>query len=145
MENDDDMDMHNDEEVMTPFRALLHRAISFLIREEEKLEQEMIDVAIENSLDSYRDSLFSVDHHTERKVKINSSVVENDMEDECHLCLDTMKKGENVFILPCQHTFHTKCVDELVVHQHIVCPLCRKSIPLEIMEEKSSTTTNGDE
>lgn len=141
MENDDDIS--NDEEVMTPFRALLHRAISFLIREEEKLEQEMIDVAIENSLDSYRESLFSVDPHTERKIKVNSSLLENDMEDECHLCLENMKQGENVSVLPCQHTFHTKCVDEMVVHQHIVCPLCRKSIPLEVMEEKSNQQSSS--
>lgn len=123
---------------ITPFRTLLHRAISFLRREEEKLEQEMLDVAIENSLDSYRDSLFSVDSGNEWKVKLNPSVLEQDLEEECHLCLEQMKKGSHVITLPCRHLFHSSCVDDLVIHQHIVCPLCRKSIPLEVAEEKSS-------
>lgn len=141
--------MENEEEILpleeeqdiiaiTPFRTLLHRAISFLRREEEKLEQEMLDVAIENSLDSYRESLFSIDAENERKVKLHPSVLDEDMEEECHLCLEHMKKGNHVIILPCRHLFHASCVDDLVIHQHIVCPLCRKSIPLEVSEEKSS-------
>jgi len=124
------------EEIMSPFRTLLHRAISFLRHEEEKLEQEMINTAIEDSLDTYRNSLFTLDQ--EMKINMTPSILENDSEDECHLCLEDMKKGDNVIILPCQHTFHSQCAQELVSHQHIVCPLCRKSIPIEKSEEKSS-------
>lgn len=117
-----------EEELITSFRTLLHRAISFLQREEENLEQEMIDVAIENSLDTYRESLFTTDHN--RRVSLNPSILEQDMEDECHLCLENMKKGDHVIILPCKHTFHSLCLHELVVHQHIQCPLCRNTIPI---------------
>jgi hypothetical protein len=139
--------MEDDEEIppldediitLTPFRTLLHRAISFLRREEEHLEQEMLNAAIENSLDSYRESLFSNDPDKVRKVNLNSSVLDQDLEEECHLCLENMKKGNHVITLPCQHLFHSSCVDALIVHQHIVCPLCRKSIPIEVSEEKSS-------
>jgi hypothetical protein len=141
MEDDEEIPpLGDDEEIitLTPFRTLLHRAISFLRREEEKLEQEMLDTAIEQSLDSYRESLFSIDPNNERKVNLNPSVLEQDLEEECHLCLEYMKKGNHVITLPCRHLFHSSCVDDLVVHQHIVCPLCRKSIPLEVSEEKSS-------
>jgi hypothetical protein len=123
---------------LTPFRTLLHRAISFLRREEEKIEQEMLDTAIEHSLDSYRESLFSADPDQERKVNLDPFVLEKDLEEECHLCLEPMKKGNLVITLPCRHLFHSPCVDDLVIHQHIVCPLCRKSIPLEASEKKSS-------
>jgi hypothetical protein len=133
------MDEEGEEELTTPFRTLLQRAISFLRWEEEKLEQEMIDIAIEHSLDSYRDTLFSVDDRAERKVSIGSSLLETDIDDDdCHLCLEKMKKGDQVVVLSCQHTFHSECVDQLVTHQHIVCPLCRKSIPIEVSEEKSA-------
>ena len=139
MEDDDEVpSIEEDIITLTPFRTLLHRAISFLRREEEKLEQEMLDVAIENSLDSYRESLFSIVPDNERKVNLNSSVLDQDLEEECHLCLENMKKGNQITTLPCQHFFHSSCVDALIIHQHIVCPLCRKSIPIEISEEKSS-------
>lgn len=137
MENDEDLLPPAEEDIitLTPFRTLLHRAISFLRREEEKIEQDMLDAAIEHSLDSYRESLFTVD--SERKVSINSSILDRDLDDECHLCLETMKRGDDVMVLPCQHLFHSSCVKELIIHQHIVCPLCRKSIPIEVSEEKS--------
>jgi len=138
MENDEDLLPSTEEDIitLTPFRTLLHRAISFLRREEEKLEQDMLDAAIENSLDSYRESLFTID--SERKVNINSSVLDRDLDAECHLCLETMKQGSEIINLPCQHMFHSSCVDELIIHQHLVCPLCRKSIPIEVSEEKST-------
>lgn len=123
---------------ITPFRTLLHRAISFLRREEEKMEQEMVHAAIENSLDSYRESLFSIQPNPERKINLNPSVLENDLEEECHLCLENMKQGNQVITLPCRHLFHSSCVEQLIVHQHIVCPLCRRSIPLEVSEEKTT-------
>lgn len=139
MEDDEEIPPTEEDMItLTPFRTLLHRAISFLRREEEKLEQEMLDAAIENSLDSYRESLFSIDPDNERKVNLSSSVLDQDLEEECHLCLENMKKGNQVITLPCQHLFHSYCVDTLIIHQHIVCPLCRKSIPIEVSEEKSS-------
>lgn len=118
------------EEIITPFRTLLHRAISFLQHQEEHLEQEMLNTAIENSLDSYRESLFTVCHDDERKVNLTTSLLQEDHE-ECHLCLEDLKKGDCVMVLPCSHLFHAPCIQQLVIHQHIVCPLCRRSIPLE--------------
>lgn len=134
--------MEEEEEVVdeTMFRTLLHRAISFLQHQEEFIEQEMLNTAIENSLDSYRENLFVVDD--QRKVNLNPIVLKEEKEEECHLCLENMRVGEEVMILPCQHLFHSQCVNELIIHQHITCPLCRKSIPIEKSEEHCSSSSH---
>lgn len=111
----------------TPFRLLLHRAISFWQREEERWEQEMLRAAIENSLISFQES-----PPPERKpVILPSSVLESDQDGECHLCLEDLKQGDRVAVLPCRHFFHSGCMEELVSHQHLLCPLCRELITTE--------------
>lgn len=125
MEDDDD----EVEQIISPFRSLLHRAISLLWNEEQKMEQDMLNMAIENSLDTYHESLFVV--NDQWKTTLPSITLEEDREEECHLCLEEMKKGDIVIVLPCNHIFHSQCTNELVTHQHVVCPLCRKSIPIE--------------
>ena len=116
---------------LTPFRVLLHRAISFLRREEEAWEQEMLQAAIQNSMETYHETLFVA--QPERKISIHASVLDMDRDEECHLCLENMKQGDQVIILPCEHVFHAPCVDELISHQHLVCPLCRETIPTEAL------------
>lgn len=132
--------MEDEDEVIvetTMFRTLLHRAISFLQRQEELIEQEMLNTAIENSMDTYRENLFVVDDN--RKLNVDPIILTEEQEDdECHLCLENMKIGDEVIQLPCQHMFHFPCINELIIHQHITCPLCRKSIPIEKSEEKTN-------
>lgn len=130
----DDESGNEEELLLSSFRSLLQRAVVILWRDEDHVEQEMINTAIEHSMDTYHESLFSLD--PDRKTNLPPSVLTEDMEDICHICLDPMKKGDLVRTLSCQHVFHSTCVDELVVHQHIVCPLCRKSIPIEKLETK---------
>jgi hypothetical protein len=52
-----------------------------------------------------------------------------------------MRAGDPVIVLPCGHTFHSPCIDNLVVHQHMVCPLCRKPIPVERSTTGARTDT----
>lgn len=124
----------DDETVMSSVRALLRRTISLLRREDELLEQQMVDTAIEDSLETYHGSLFVVD--PDRKLGIPPTIKEEGQEETCQVCLDGMRVGDLVVALPCKHSFHPSCAEELVVHRHIACPLCRESIPVEIGQEE---------
>lgn len=115
-----------------PFQYFLHRAVSFLRRQNDMWEEDMLNTAISESMDTYREKLFSVDDR--RRVDLNSVVLEEDMAEECHLCLEAMKKGDSAIHLPCGHSFHSQCIHEMIIHQHVVCPLCRRPIPIEKME-----------
>ena len=47
---------------------------------------------------------------------------------KCLICLNLYKEGEYKRCLPCNHTYHKKCVDEWLVRcKKMTCPLCRKS------------------
>ncbi|KMT08894.1 hypothetical protein BVRB_6g136140 [Beta vulgaris subsp. vulgaris] len=48
----------------------------------------------------------------------------------CSLCLGEWHKEEEVTFLPCDHKFHTVCVNKWLKINH-VCPLCRFELPSE--------------
>lgn len=51
-----------------------------------------------------------------------------DMEDNCSICQDTMRSGENIrHITSCNHTFHRNCIDTWFV-RNVRCPVCRHDI-----------------
>lgn len=45
-------------------------------------------------------------------------------EDKCPICLDALKRYQNIKTLPCIHKFHKKCVDNWLRHE-MFCPTCR--------------------
>jgi hypothetical protein len=65
------------------------------------------------------------DTDKENLKKIN---LENDLEDKCNVCMDQMKKGEEVLILPCNHTFHTCCIEEWLTKYNYRCPVCKQEV-----------------
>lgn len=44
--------------------------------------------------------------------------------DQCSVCAETIKLGDEVRKLPCTHIFHKTCIDVWVL-QHGTCPNCR--------------------
>ena len=43
-------------------------------------------------------------------------------EDVCVICLEPFDNGESVRRLPCKHVFHTRCIDEWLMHCSDICP-----------------------
>ena len=59
------------------------------------------------------------------------SVTSNDEENllnECTICLDKYKKKEKIIELPCNHTFHEQCIKEWFEKDNNSCPNCRENI-----------------
>ncbi|XP_077231345.1 receptor homology region transmembrane domain ring H2 motif protein 1 [Tasmannia lanceolata] len=46
----------------------------------------------------------------------------------CSICLEDYKNGETLKVLPCQHEFHSVCVDAWLKKWGTFCPLCKRDI-----------------
>ncbi|OAQ74093.2 ring finger domain-containing protein [Pochonia chlamydosporia 170] len=44
------------------------------------------------------------------------------------ICLDVLRDEDMVRHLPCQHYFHSSCLDTWYLRQHQTCPLCKTPI-----------------
>lgn len=61
--------------------------------------------------------------------RVNKSLIKTD----CAICMNQFKLRELARALPCEHTFHTKCVDKWLIKHSTTCPVCRKSVLSERM------------
>ena len=50
------------------------------------------------------------------------------LKDDCTICMNKFKNRELARILPCEHTFHSKCVDKWLTSHSNTCPVCRKEL-----------------
>ncbi|RIA92471.1 hypothetical protein C1645_63809 [Glomus cerebriforme] len=43
----------------------------------------------------------------------------------CPICLDDFESGEELRLLPCQHRYHTLCIDPWLLDISPLCPMCK--------------------
>ena len=55
------------------------------------------------------------------------TALDDDSPDACCICLEDMKKGDIVRILPCEHMFHCGCIEEWI-QRSPECPICRQCL-----------------
>ena len=48
-----------------------------------------------------------------------------DSSNTCAICLDQYANGDKLRELPCLHQFHRSCIDEWLLSQTSLCPLCK--------------------
>ncbi|XP_065841048.1 E3 ubiquitin-protein ligase RNF13-like [Oscarella lobularis] len=51
-----------------------------------------------------------------------------DREESCAICLEDYKNGDKIRVLPCQHIYHSKCVDPWLTRSKRQCPVCKRRI-----------------
>merc|ERR1711939_833497 len=42
----------------------------------------------------------------------------------CSICTEDFERGQDVRVLPCQHSFHPACIDPWLLNVSGTCPLC---------------------
>jgi hypothetical protein len=88
-------------------------SLQFLVRDRNIINEELEDVKV--TLD---------DKDLE---KIESKVLDKKIDDNCSICLDSYKEGDDVSILKCNHIFHKNCIQTYLKEYNHKCPLCKKS------------------
>lgn len=61
------------------------------------------------------------------KKKLDRQMMGDSAKVECTICIDEMRVGDEVTVLPCKHWFHGECVI-LWLKEHNTCPICRAPI-----------------
>lgn len=54
-------------------------------------------------------------------------VTDTTMSDSCCICLNDYQQGEELRLLPCQHRFHSQCIEDWFARAPL-CPICKESL-----------------
>ncbi|KAL4870080.1 hypothetical protein BDV12DRAFT_166558 [Aspergillus spectabilis] len=76
------------------------------------------------------------------KKAANEEMLGTEGKAECSICMDSVKTGDEVTVLPCTHWFHPQCI-EMWLNQHNTCPHCRRGIIQTTPSEATATTATA--
>ncbi|KAJ3093957.1 hypothetical protein HDU97_008783, partial [Phlyctochytrium planicorne] len=64
---------------------------------------------------------------------------------DCCICLSQLSPSQSLFLAPCSHCFHYKCVNPLLGPMMFQCPLCRQVANLEknVAEDEELSTSSA--
>ena len=48
-----------------------------------------------------------------------------EIEDDCSICLEHITINSNIYDIPCNHKFHINCLKPYLLSYNRTCPLCR--------------------
>jgi hypothetical protein len=54
--------------------------------------------------------------------------LEDNLDINCTICIENMKKNETILELKCSHTFHCDCIKQYLENYNYKCPICREEV-----------------
>jgi hypothetical protein len=101
------------------------------------LDDILFERALEQSLETHQSKLFEKTDNLE--LELESSIYDKKDNTNCFICYFDITNGDEIYKLECNHEYHKECLLKAVEHQHRLCPVCRKLLPIkEIKIEKEN-------
>jgi len=72
------------------------------------------------------DVIITTDEHDLKTLKTYK--LENNLDVNCAICIENMKKDETILELKCSHTFHCDCIKQYLEKYNYKCPICREEV-----------------
>jgi hypothetical protein len=66
------------------------------------------------------------------------------VERECAVCLSQFEAGDRVRTLPCQHEFHSSCIDRWLLEMNRTCPCCRLDLCEHASQQHAASASAGE-
>jgi len=60
--------------------------------------------------------------------RIPEITIEEELEDNCSICFESIPIHSRIYGIPCNHKFHMNCLRPQLLNYNRRCPLCRNSI-----------------
>lgn len=57
--------------------------------------------------------------------KLNKYILENNLEDKCSICIDSLNETQEVIKLSCEHVYHSECIIKYLSNYNYKCPCCK--------------------
>ncbi len=100
---------------------------SGLLSEETIFNENMIIDTLFGDYDSELEQIGGVSPSTLDQLPLRVFHSGRDKIDQCSICIESFKTGEDVRTLPCLHQFHQCCVDHWLTSKN-TCPICKHQI-----------------
>lgn len=80
------------------------------------------------------------------KLKNLQKMTADSEEEDCSICLSKIKPCQAIFISPCSHNWHYRCIRRLVMSSYpqFVCPNCRSACDLEASLDTDDENSDDD-
>lgn len=90
---------------------------------EERMLEADTQIAIRISMATYKPHTTTVE--STDVMRVCPTIKARHQKDKCPICLEHVKRGEDIRILPCGHYQHATCCVEWFTKGNSFCPICR--------------------
>lgn len=86
----------------------------------------LINNRLEELIENAEDVKITIEE--DRIDKLEKNILENDTDVNCSICLEQLKKENEIIKLDCSHIYHSDCIKTYLLNYDYKCPLCRTDV-----------------